>query len=186
MKRTIAASLLLVVQLALVLSIAGKYLYERKTRPRVWVRTTQFDPNTPLRGRYLALQISVDACSLPHDKAHFTEGFRNPVTAERAPGWYRWSATLVAQDGHLTPRLEDNPRTSEGILSLTQSEDHPCNSVPVGEATEFFIPDTAKPPFPLQKGQELWVEVTVPAAGPPRPIQLALWGSDGFHPLRFD
>jgi hypothetical protein len=56
----------------------------------------------------------------------------------------------------------------------------------VGEATEFFIPDTAKPPFPLQKGQELWVEVTVPAAGPPRPIQLALSGSDGFHPLRFD
>ena len=35
----------LLVQAALVLSVAGKYLYERKTSPRVWVRTAQYDPN---------------------------------------------------------------------------------------------------------------------------------------------
>jgi hypothetical protein len=51
---------------------------------------------------------------------------------------------------------------------------------------EFFIPDTAKGPFPLKPGQELWVEVTMPPTGPPRPIQLALSTGAGFHPLRFE
>jgi len=36
---------LLAVQLVLVLSIAGKYVYERKACPRVWVRTAKIDPN---------------------------------------------------------------------------------------------------------------------------------------------
>ena len=39
--------MLLVVQLVLVLSIAEKYVYERKVCPRVWVRTAQIDPNLP-------------------------------------------------------------------------------------------------------------------------------------------
>ena len=65
MSRTQRAILLLVVQAALVLSIAGKYLYERKTCPRVWVRAGQYDPNEPLRGRYLALQLAVEPSYKP-------------------------------------------------------------------------------------------------------------------------
>src|SRR5579863_10026160 len=61
---------LLVVQAVLVLSIAGKYVYERKTCPRVWVRAAQYDPNMPLRGRYLALRLALDACGLPRDESH--------------------------------------------------------------------------------------------------------------------
>ena len=60
---------LLAIQLVLVLSIAAKYVYERKTCPRVWVRTAQFDPDLPFRGRYLALRLAVDACGLPHNEA---------------------------------------------------------------------------------------------------------------------
>jgi hypothetical protein len=185
MRRHLAAAALLLVQLALVLSIAGKYLYERKTRPRVWVRTAQFDPNLPLRGRYLALQLAVDACGLPHDQGHFTQGYQDS-TGKVGPGFYRWDVSIAARDGHLAPKLEDNPRTHEGIQDLTQRENQSCERVPISEATEFFIPDTARPPFPLQKGQELWAEVTVPEAGPPRPIQLALSDPGGFHPLRFE
>ncbi len=55
---------LLVVQLVLVLSIAGKYVYERKVCPRVWVRTAQFDPDLPFRGRYLALRLAVGVVSV--------------------------------------------------------------------------------------------------------------------------
>ena len=55
MSRTLRAVALLVAQALLVLSIAGKYLYERKACPRVWVRSAQYDPNLPLRGRYLSL-----------------------------------------------------------------------------------------------------------------------------------
>jgi len=185
MRRNLAAAALLAVQLVLVLSIAGKYLYERKTCPRVWVRTAQFDPNEPLRGRYLALQLAVDACGLPHDKAHFTQGYQD-ATGKIGPGYYRWDISTSTHDGHLVPKLEDNPRTHEVIQAINQRENQGCQRVPLSEATEFFIPDTAKPPFPLQKGQELWVEVTVPQTGPPRPIQLALSDPSGFHPLRFE
>jgi hypothetical protein len=186
MRRRLAAALLLVVQLALVLSIAGKYLYERRTRPRIWARTAQFDPNAPLRGRYLALHLGIDACGLPHDKEHYTQGYQDFNSGKRGPGTYRWSVSLGVRDGHLLPVLEDHARSPEGILSLTQAENRGCERVPLSEETEFFIPDTAKTPFPLKKGEELWVEVTAPKSGPPRPIQLALSDSSGFHPLRFE
>ena len=55
---------LIVIQCVLVSSIAAKYLYERATCPRVWTRTVQYDPNLPMRGRYLALTPVVDACDL--------------------------------------------------------------------------------------------------------------------------
>ncbi len=56
------AILLIVIQCLLVSSIAAKYLYERATRPRVWVRAAQYDPELPMRGRYLALSPEVDVC----------------------------------------------------------------------------------------------------------------------------
>lgn len=186
MNRRVGAVALLVVQLALVLSVAGKYLYERKTRPRVWVRTAQFDPNAPLRGRYLALQLAVDACGLPHDAAHYTQGFQQYNSTVIGPGHYQWRVSLGVRDGHLVPQLQDEARSPEGILEMTQFEDRGCDRVPVNEMTEFFIPDTTKMPFPLKSGQELWVEVTAPQFGPPRPIQLALSDASGFHPLRFE
>jgi hypothetical protein len=45
-------------QCLLVLSLSGKLLYDRSTCPRVWVRTAQWDPNLPIRGRYLALRLA--------------------------------------------------------------------------------------------------------------------------------
>ena len=44
-------------QCAMVLSLSGKLLYDRQTQPRVWVLTTQYDPNLPIRGRYLSLSL---------------------------------------------------------------------------------------------------------------------------------
>ena len=44
-------------QCLLVLSLAGKLLYDRSTCPRVWVKTARWDPNLPIRGRYLALRL---------------------------------------------------------------------------------------------------------------------------------
>ena len=45
-------------QCLLVLSLSGKLLYDRSTCPRVWVKTAQWDPNLPIRGRYLALRLA--------------------------------------------------------------------------------------------------------------------------------
>ena len=45
-------------QCLLVLSLSGKLLYDRSTCPRVWVKTARWDPNLPIRGRYLALRLA--------------------------------------------------------------------------------------------------------------------------------
>jgi hypothetical protein len=44
-------------QCLIALSLGGKLLYDRSTRPRVWVKTACWDPELPIRGRYLALQL---------------------------------------------------------------------------------------------------------------------------------
>ena len=49
--------ILAVFQCLLVLSLSGKLLYDRSACPRVWVKTARWDPNLPIRGRYLALQL---------------------------------------------------------------------------------------------------------------------------------
>ena len=49
--------ILAAIQCLLVLSLTGKLLYDRSTCPHVWVRTARWDPNLPIRGRYLALRL---------------------------------------------------------------------------------------------------------------------------------
>ena len=57
-----ASVALLVIQLALVCSVAAKYLYQRWSCPRVWTRTVAYDPELVMRGRYLSLQLDVHGC----------------------------------------------------------------------------------------------------------------------------
>jgi len=174
---------LLAVQLALVLSVAAKYWYERRTLPAVWIRTGQYDPNQPLRGRYLALQLTVNACGLPQDKQHLQEYGTPQLTIARH--WV-WTASLQARDGKLVAVLNEYPTNPSEAVHIDRWENMPCARVPLNEGTEYFIPDRATTPFPLARGQELWVLVTVPKTGPPRPIELALSDPTGFHPLKLD
>ena len=67
---SVASIALLVIQLAIVSSIAAKYLYQRWSCPRAWTRTVAYDPELPMRGRYLSVQLVVDGCesTLPNAK----------------------------------------------------------------------------------------------------------------------
>ena len=173
---------LLLVQATLVLSIAGKYLYERKTSPRVWVRAAQYDPNMPLRGRYLALQLAVDACALPRDAAHQLSGFARPGVPGEPNSW-QWRVKPVARGGTLAvipAGYDERPESTDNVTILPHQ---PCDRATLSEGVEYFIPDTAASPFPPKPHQELWVEVTVPPLGPPRPIQLAISENGKFTPL---
>ena len=180
------AVLLLVVQVVLVLSVAGKYLYERWTRPRVWVRTTQVDPEQPLRGRYVALQLVVDACGLPKSEARWTPGYRIYNGGGVGPGSWEWDVSLGAKDGRLMPSTVTHPRSPGEVERLTLVADRPCDRALLAGNEEYFVPEHARGPFSLKLGQELWVEVTVPRSGPPRPVQMAVSGAAGWQPLRFD
>ena len=174
--RAVRSGLILVlVQVVLVLSVAGKFLYERQTRPRVWARATQFDPALPLRGRYLALQLMLDACDLPRDPEH-------TIQVGRLSYW-QWNVSLAAVNGKLVPRVEKSWSPRAGG-TLTLFADKPCDGATLSNEEMLFVPDRAQLPFPLPPGQELWVEVTLPQSGPPRPIQIALSGAGGFHPVR--
>ncbi len=70
MKFSKASIALLVIQLAIVSTVAAKYLYQRASCPRVWTRTAAYDPALIMRGRYLSLQLTVDGCgsTLPSAK----------------------------------------------------------------------------------------------------------------------
>jgi hypothetical protein len=181
-----SAVILLAIQLLLVLSVAGNYLYERKVCPRVWMRAAQFDPNMTLRGRYLALQLLVNACVLPRDQKYYVPGYNYRDSRSVRPGYWKWNVTLALENGHLVPRLQDRPLNQNDIYQLWLQKDKPCDEVPLQANEDYFIPEWAKGPFPLKKGQELWVEITVPPSGPPRPIQLALSTGNGFQPLKFE
>jgi GDYXXLXY protein len=170
---------LLVVQLVLVLSIAAKYVYERKTCPRVWVRTAQIDPNQPFRGRYLALQLAVDACGLPHDAAASLGG--PGVNLVHTTGW-KWRVKPEVRAGKLIAVLAGDDVRPELTQELTQRGER-CDRATLTEFAEYFIGDQAKSPFPLKSNEELWVEVTVPPSGPPRPIQLAMSNGSTFTPI---
>src|SRR6266567_6655283 len=46
-----------VLQLALVASLGAKYAIDRARFPRVWAQTVAYDPDLPIRGRYLSVRV---------------------------------------------------------------------------------------------------------------------------------
>ena len=61
----------------------------------------------------------------------------------------------------------------------------PCDQMRLVDPVNFYIAEHARSPLPLASGAELWVEVTVPTKGPPRPVQLALKQDGRWEPLAF-
>ncbi len=180
---------LLVMQLLLVSTIAAKYLYQRWTCPRVWTRAAAIDPQLPMRGRYLALQLTVDGCqsTLPSAK---NANFPRDVNGAVKPGPYvlrpnavDFFANLKVVNNILVAvRLEGTEDSTAGE-EVVGTPGSPCDQMQLASTTDFFISETAQRPLPLQPGQELWIEVTVPPKGPPRPMQLALKDNGAWKPL---
>jgi len=153
-------------QLALVASLAAKYAMDRAQLPRVWVQTVAYDPNLPIRGRYLSVRLRVS----PEDM------YGSPWNSSGE----MHDVTLKVRDGHLVANPADHPtglHVSQRIIN---------RGAPVTALTEpvaFFLPEHAMDPSVRTAGGELWMEVTVPKTGPPRPIQLAIKRGDSFTPL---
>lgn len=179
----------LIVQLAIVSTVAAKYFYQRWDCPRVWTRATAIDPYLPLRGRYLALELTVNGCqsTLPSAKgAIFPRGFNGavqpgPYTVRRNTNWFR--AKLKVENNTLIAlRIDGQEDSSEGE-QVAGRAGQPCDQMQLSPATDFFVSDAAQSPLPLKPGQELWIEVTVPPTGPPRPLQLAVKDNGVWKPL---
>ena len=162
------------IQILIVLSLGAKLLYDRATRPRVWVLSQVYDPELPIRGRYLAQQLHVP-----------TEGFT--YVEPKKDNNYEWYANrswayLEVRGSQL---IATRVGTGAGLwISLHKNADGTLFAV-TEPAVLVFIPERANIPT-LQRGQEMWVEVTIPAKGPPRPIRIGLKKDGVITPLQLN
>jgi hypothetical protein len=165
--------ILAVLQLAIVASLAAKYAIDRARFPRVWTRTAVYDPNLPIRGRYLSVQLRVDA-----DRVYENS---EPAKGNQINFWSEQrDINLHAENGHLVA----TPAPTPTGLRVTRWKTRAGEVVTaLSEPVDFFLPEHAVDPSWRKAGEELWIEVTVPKKGPPRPIRLAVKKGDTFTPL---
>jgi hypothetical protein len=187
-----ASVALLVIQLALVSSIAAKYLYQRLACPRVWTRATTYDPEMLMRGRYLSLKLTVDGCQSTLPSAREAAMPRNldgvPVGSMysiHSPQIVQFPAQLKVENNKLEAiRIPDSDSRPSGVM-VEGMPGASCQDLRLAGPVDFYIAEHAADPSRLQPGQELWIEVTVPPQGPPRPLQLALKQGGAWKPLAF-
>lgn len=157
-----AGVLLALVQVLLVSGIGLKYAADRSRLPSGWAQTVPFDPNLPIRGRYVRLRL------------HAPLSQRSPAAPEG--GFTR--VRLVAVDG----QVRALPDSGAG-LEATIDTAHGAVVARLSEPLAFFIPEHVPDPSIRPAGEELWALVTLPQAGPPRPIRLGVRRGGHIEPL---
>ena len=134
-----------------------------------------------MRGRYLSLQLTVDGCesTLPsHAEARFPRNVDGTIASPRyavsGTGLVEFPAKLVVKDNRLLAlRLPETDVPQKGPM-VAAGPGSGCEAMHLVDPVNFYLAEHAASPLPLKPGEELWMEVTVPAKGPPRPLQLAL------------
>jgi len=142
-----------------------------------------------MRGRYLSLQLVVDGCqsTLPSAKA---AAFPRDLSGAVKPGPFvmrpvpvTFRANLKVQNNQLVAVLIEDDETGRAGQEVSAVPGGTCDQMRLATPVNYYISDTAKSPLPLKAGQELWVEVTLPPKGPPRPLQMALKDNGVWKPL---
>jgi hypothetical protein len=174
MKPLYKGLLIAFLQLAIVSSLGAKLLYDRAHRPRIWIKSAIYDPNLPIRGKYLALSIEVPA-----------EGFSGRT---QAYGDFK-------SEYYFSPNRCDLVLRGEQLIALAnergeffanvQQRDNSLVAIINGE-TAYFLPEHKNGPILRNRGQELWIEATIPRKGPPRPIRLGIKKDGVLTPLSAD
>jgi len=194
MNPTRKAILLAALHLALVAGLGGKFLLDRATRPRVWLKTAPVDPDLPIRGRYVRLRVEVpvEGAQLPP-----------PLTEEerkeepwRLQADYDLQVALVATPEGLVARALTSPSRARGYTPETwpsrvnaqlpetlRGTDPTQWRVSLEAPLACFIPEGVPDPSLRPEGEELWVEATLPRKGPLRPIRLAVKRGGKLEPL---
>jgi hypothetical protein len=150
MTRLTTALVLAASHMAIVTSLGAKLVVDRARLPRVWTRTAPLDPSLPVRGRYVRLRIEAEP-----------SGDLAPDQASSAVSFTVRDDRLVAVTGGGTVFAQIEERNGQKV------------AVPY-QALAYFIPSGAPDPSRRQAGEELWVELTVPRQGLPRPIRLGV------------
>jgi hypothetical protein len=169
------------IQVLVVCSLGAKLLYDRRTRPQAWFKTERYDPNLPIRGRYVSLQIEVNDPLSPEEvEKKFgaeIQAMENRRAQYRYLGWDtfgRECGSIVVRDGAPIAEFDQSPTWNCDSLTFVRRKTASGMDLRLTEPSLFFIPDTAKDPTGLARGNELWVLATIPKKGPPRPIALGV------------
>ena len=169
------------IQVLIVSSLGAKLLYDRRTRPQAWFKTERYDPNLPIRGRYVRLQIEVNDSRSPEEVG---KKFASEIQAiENRSAQYsylgmedfgRECGSIVVRNRTATAEFDQAPNWNCDNLTFVRRKTASGMELRLAEPSLFFISDTAKDPTGLARGDELWVFATIPRKGPPRPIALGL------------
>lgn len=171
--------LLVALQVGIVASLGAKLAWDRHHLPRAWAKAGSYDPNLPIRGRYLALQLEV-LCDNGAAPPAVPQGVRHP---DMVFGGYK-RGRLRVEKGRLASDCSSGTGTDEGVSISQRWGQGQAMTSSLSEPVLFFLPEHADDPWQLAKGGgELWAEVTVPINGPPRPIRLAIKKGNAFNPL---
>lgn len=152
-----------VAQVALMGAVGGKLLYDRATVPRAWVETAGVDPDLPIRGRYVALNLLFPAA---RDSA-----------AMRAPDDGGMVGRIEVREGEAVVVLRGVAATMEmqrGDRFFVERETPAGLRWMLSEPVAYFLSEDAPDPTRDVDPGELWLEASFPADSPPRPIQLEL------------
>jgi len=176
MTKAIAVAL---IQLLLVSLLGAKLLYDRRTRPQAWFKSERFDPNLPIRGRYLSLQIEVSDPRSPEEvERRFSteiQMYENQRFQRRFYQFGRECGSIELRDGTPVAKFDEYAAAWNcDNLSFIRRRNDDRTVLQLADPILFFISDTAKDPTVLHPGEELWVLATIPRKGPPRPIQLGI------------
>ena len=151
-------------QVLLVAGIGAKFLYDRANYPRLWVETAPYDPDMPIRGRYVNIALLVDA-----DRAA-------PGDGDRAPNMFL--ARLEARGDRLVAvQDDDNGRhwVSSGAAASGTAGSSPSRS----RTSSRSMATTPR----ASRRAALWAEVTLPPTGAPRPVRLGVKRGDAIEPI---
>lgn len=164
------------VHVALVASLGAKLLVDRATRPRVWARAAPVDPSLPIRGRYVNLRVEAVFGEPP--------GTAGALNGQPTPGGLQTSipVTLSVRDGRLVATRAGVGGKLTARVAIRNGE----RVAVLAEPLAYFIPEYVSDPSRRPAGEELWVEVTLPRAGAPRPIQLGVKKDGVLSPLRVE
>jgi hypothetical protein len=170
MKPLTKAAVVALIQILIVCSLGAKLLYDRRTRPQAWFETARYDPNLPIRGRYVGLQIVLDDSRSPDEIAkRFATQMQNGLN-----NYGQGCGSIVVRDGKPTVEFDNGSMWNCDHLTFMHWPGNGANRLRLNQPILFFIPDTAKDPTGLPRGDELWVLATIPRKGPPRPIALGV------------
>lgn len=167
--KPLAKSLVIaVVHVGIVASLGAKLLYDRSTQPRVWALAAPYDPNLPIRGRYVRMQLVVEP-----------RGITEPMP-ESAMQQSPKSVTLRVEADRLVAEPNPQERGYDPSALHVQFIQRRGEKLSVlAQPVAFFVPEHIPDPSIRKPDEQLWVEVTIPKKGPPRPIRLGVKKADG-------